>query len=115
MTTGRLALGVALVDDALLAVVVALMTLLAIALAPRSWREVGPLGVLLAFAVAFIVTRVGDRTGFNAWFDGVLEGIGYQLDEISTWFPAFVGAMAALAAVATIRRRRRSRPRVPRR
>jgi hypothetical protein len=105
--SGHLPLG--LVSGVLLASVVALMTLLAVALAPRSWRNVGPLGVLVVFTFAYGVTKIGESSGFNGWLDGVLEGIGYQLDEVSTWSPAFVGAMVALGAVSMVRRRTKSR------
>jgi len=100
---------IAVLDNVLLACVVALMTALAVALAPRRWRGVGPLGLLLAFLFAFAVVTVGHRSGFNSWLDGVLESFGYQLDEIATWAPAFGGALVALGVLAAIRVRRSRR------
>lgn len=86
-----------------------LVTILAIVLVPDSWRPRGRVVPVVAVAAAYIAHRVGVETGLSPWLDhDVLEPIGAQLDEISYWFVAFLGALAVLLVAHLRDHRRRS-------
>jgi hypothetical protein len=90
--------GVALVGVAVL------MTLLALAVAPRRWRSGGVVVAVLAVAGAYVAIRLGTESGFDEWLDhDVLEPLGGEVDDVGTWLIALAGALAVLA-VAQLRR-----------
>jgi hypothetical protein len=99
------ALPLAFVAGAALVVVAILMTLLALALAPRSWRPRSAFVGVLAVAGAYVALRLGFESGLIKWLDhDFLEKIGSEVDELSTWFVGFMGALLVLAAFRYLRR-----------
>lgn len=87
------------------ATVAVLVTLLAIAVVPRSWRPGAAAGVLAAGG-AFVAIRLGlNQSGLIKWLDhDFLEEIGGEIDELSLWFVGFMGALLVLAAFRYLRR-----------